>query len=65
MPRGRKKVVAEVQEVKEVKEVKEQVEAPKVKKVLPETVVKCSHCGSLTFYNEGKCKWCYKDLEVK
>jgi hypothetical protein len=61
MPRGRKKVVAEVQEVKEVKE---QVEAPKVK-ISPETVVKCSHCGSLTFYNEGKCKWCYKDLEVK
>jgi len=64
MPRERKKVVAEVQEVKEVKEVKEQVEAPKVK-ISPETVVKCSHCGSLTFYNEGKCKWCYKDLEVK
>lgn len=61
MPRGKKKVVAEVQEVKEVKE---QVEAPKVK-ISPETVVKCSHCGSLTFYNEGKCKWCYKDLEVK
>jgi RNase P subunit RPR2 len=55
MPR-KKKVVAEVPVVPEVKkEVREN-------KIVPETVFICRHCGSLTFYNTGKCKWCYKDL---
>lgn len=28
----------------------------------PDTVVLCNHCGSKTFFKDGKCKWCYKDL---
>ena len=59
MPR-KKKVVDEAPVVPAVPEVKKEV---KENKIAPETVFRCRHCGSLTFYNTGKCKWCYKDLE--
>ena len=36
---------------------------PTWKMIDPQTVVKCKHCGSKTFYAFGQCKWCYKDLK--
>ena len=47
----------------EVVSVNEEVKEIKESKYKAEDVVVCTHCGSKTFYNQGKCKWCYKNLE--
>lgn len=26
------------------------------------SVLVCPHCGTKTFFNQGSCRWCYKDL---
>lgn len=59
MPRKKKVVTEAVQAVPELPIAKE-VKAPKFN---AEDVVVCPKCGTKTFFNKGKCKWCYKSLE--
>ena len=62
MPRKKKVVTEVVQEVQAAPElpIVEEVKAPKFN---AEDVVVCPKCGTKTFFNKGKCKWCYKSLE--